>query len=272
MVLWPINWLLTRIFDWILLPFGELPPVWPLLFIAAATGLVMAWVFARVSDQQAIIPIKARIRGHLLGVYLFRHDPGVVFSLQGRVLRETATYLKHSCIPIAVLLIPVTLILVQASVRLSERPLQPGEAAVFKVEVDDLAGSQPELRSNGGIEVETPPVRVMERNEAAWRIRAVKAGRHLLRVEFGGQVEEKEVRVGGGWTALSSLRSSSWLDSLGNPVEKPLNSDSHFRSIAVSLPPLEIRALGWSLDWLWTFVAVSILTALICGRMLGIQF
>ena len=83
------NALVTGLFDLLFLPFGGLGPVWALVVFSLLTGVLMLWIFGKVSDQQAIRVIRDRIRGQLIAIRLFGDDLGLLFRLQGRLLRDT---------------------------------------------------------------------------------------------------------------------------------------------------------------------------------------
>ena len=101
-----LNRCLVFVFGLLLWPFEGVDPIWPLLLVSLLTGLAMLWVFGRVSKQGRIRQVKKSIQGNLLGVRLFQHNVRVVLGLQGRIFRETLTYLKHSLLPMLVVIPP----------------------------------------------------------------------------------------------------------------------------------------------------------------------
>ena len=58
---------MTRLFDGIFWPFMGLDPLWSLTLISFATGILMLWIFGKVSDQDRIKVVRDNIRGNLLG-------------------------------------------------------------------------------------------------------------------------------------------------------------------------------------------------------------
>ena len=175
------NAAMTKIFDALCWPFLALEPIWAMIAISLLTGVVMLWIFGKISNQDAIKGLKDKIRGNLIGVRLFQHDLKVVFTLQARIIALTLTYMKHSVVPMLVMLPPVLLIIIQLHLRFEARPLKPGEVALVKVKLRDasvLAGAETSLKGPAeGFVVETPPVRIESEREASWRIRAEKPGR-----------------------------------------------------------------------------------------------
>ena len=73
-----LNRTLNGLFDLLLRPFLGLPPIWALLAISLVAGVLMLWIFGRVSDQKAIKAIRDKIRGHLLGLRIFGDEIGLL--------------------------------------------------------------------------------------------------------------------------------------------------------------------------------------------------
>ncbi len=270
-----INRLLTSTFDFVLAPLRGVEPIWPLLLISLASGLMMLWVFGKASNQQAIRRLRKRMTGNLIGVWLFQNEVRAVVRLQVRVLADTLSYLKHSLLPIAILVLPMILILAQLNLRFSARPLQPGQAALVKVRLS-ASPEQPQypsLEASPGIEVETPAVYAPSLGEFAWRIRAKQEGRHQLQVSLAGEAVGKEVLVGqSGWGTISSQRSLRLGDSLLYPGEPLIAADAGVESIQVAYSGLKLSIFGVEIHWLVLFLAFSLLSAFAFRPWLGVTF
>ena len=55
---------------------------------------------------------------------------------QGKILRHNLTYLRHALVPMAVMIGPFVLMLIQVESRFALRSLVPGEATTLTVAVD----------------------------------------------------------------------------------------------------------------------------------------
>ena len=272
-VVYTINQAMEVVFSVLLWPFRMFPPIWGLAFVSVLTGIFMVWVFGRVSNQQGIARVRDRIRGNLLGVRLYQHDVPVVLRLQGRILRDTLTYMSHSLVPMLVLLIPILFILVQLNYSFGFRPLFPGEVSILKATFSDPAAVGKELRLEvpDGIEVETPPVRIPNLSEAAWRIRVKAPGSHSVKLWVGDESFEKRIQGGGDWGPISPLRSTHLADVLLYHGEEPLPASVQVSSLELAYPPLSIQLLGWEIHWLVFFFVASIVAAFACKGPMGVE-
>jgi hypothetical protein len=269
-----INSLLTGLFDLLFLPLRGLAPVWALIVFSLLAGVLMLWLFGKVSDQQAIRTIRDRIRGQLIAIRLFGDDLGLLFRLQGRLLRDNAVFLRHAFVPILIMLVPVLLILIQLDLRFAHRPLAPGEPAVVKVRLaqGQSTAQRVTLEAPAGVAVETDAVRAPARREVAWRIRAERDGDYALVVRVGDRSVEKDLRVGAGWGAVSTLRSGgSLLQKLLFPGEAPIAPSDGVESISVTYRPLDLRLLGFGVNWVAVFFVLSIVSGFAFRRVLGVE-
>lgn len=286
----------TGLFDLLLRPLSIVGPFWSLAVFSVVTGILMLWVYGRISNQDAIREIRDRIRGNLIAVRLFGDDLGLMFRLQGRLIRDNAVALKHVAIPLLVLFVPLLLIVIQLNLRYGAIPLEPGRAALVKVTMRDAAaiGNGVTLQAPRGVEVETRAVRVVgsERaegftararklfgleprmrslREVAWRIRALQAGDYQLVVHVGDEPVEKQLRVGHGWGSVSTLRTGKgFFEVLLYPGEPPIRSET-VESIEIRHEPLDVGLFGWSIHWLVVFFVLSVLSGFAFRRVLGVE-
>jgi hypothetical protein len=268
-----VNRLLTGLFDLLFLPFLGFSPIWGLLVVSLVTGVLMLWIFGKVSDQAAIRVVRDRIRGHLLGIRIFGDDIGLLFKLLGRSLRATAIYMKYAVLPMLVMMIPVAAILIQMNLRFAARPLRPGETAVVTAKLRGLptALSSVELKVPEGVILESPGVRVDSRKEVSWRIRAETPGDYRLAVSVAHETVEKTLKVGAGWGSVSPLRTAKTVDLLLYPGEPPIRTALPIESIRLNYGYLPIRILGYHVNWLVGFFVLSIAFGFALRKRLGVE-
>ena len=274
MVASAINGVFTFVFDIICWPFQALDPIWAMTAISLLVGVLMVWIFGKISDQKTIKLIRDRIRGNLIGVRLFQHDVRIVLDLQATIARDTLRFMKHALGPMVLLLVPLLFVMIQLNLRFSVRPLQPGEPAVVTVHVRDaeVLRNELHLEPSTGLTVETPPVRIPSRREVAWRIRAQEAGSHRLMVRVDDESVEKQLVAGDGWAAVSELRTGRNLWSvLLYPGEAPIPRSLSVEAIEVSYPPLDLKLFGWNFNWLVLFLILSLAFGFAFKGLLGVE-
>lgn len=269
-----LNAALTGFFNLVFFPFRRLDPMWGLAFVSLVTGVVMLWIFGRLSDQDTIHKVRDRIRGNLLGVRIFGDDIGLLFRLQGSILKDTLRYLRYAFAPMLVMMIPVILILIQMNLWFEARPLHPGERTTVKAVLRDEASAKAgvTLEVPPGLIVETPGVVVPELGEVVWRVRAEKPGRYDLMVRTPGTSVTKEIVVGKEWGPVSPLRSgrSIW-EMLLYPGEHPIKKSEMVRAIEVAYPELPLEAFGFGIDWMIFFFIASIVFGFLFKKPLGVE-
>lgn len=271
------NRVLTGGFDILFLPLGGLAPLPALTILSVLVGLLMVWVFGKVSNQDTVRRTRERIHGNLIGVLLFRNNVGVFLRIQGRILGLVLNYLGLSVKPMLVMIVPLLLLLVQLSGHFALRPLAVGGSAVVTVGVRDgelLRGDPAAVRieTGTGVVIETPPARIPAEREVSWRVRAEASGMHVLTVHVGDSRACKSVVVGDSTAFLSKRRTGGGpADRLLHPAEPSLRADSPVTSISVGYPPLDMSFLGWRVNWLLWFVILSIVSGYLLKRPLGVE-
>ena len=269
-----VNDMLIAGFDALCWPLRRLPALWALTLVSSVVGILAVWALGRLSNQEAIRRVRTRISGNVLGLRLFRRDVGVVLGLQRRILRDTLQYMAQLTIPALVVLGPVALVMAQLDLRFAVRPLRPGETALVTVRVRDRAALNGSVRleAPAGVAIETPGVRVADRREVTWRVRALDAGVHALSVSIAGdEAVTKQLAAGADWGVVPRTRTGlGAVDQLLHPGEAPIAPDRTVEAIEVGYPPLDLELFGWRFGWLTAFLLTSLASGLAAKGLLGV--
>lgn len=269
-----LNRVLTPAFDLVCWPFRTVPPIWAMTMISLASGVVMVWIFGKVSDQETIRRIREHIRGNLIGVRLFQSDIGVVLRLQRRILGDTFRYMRLAVVPMVVLLVPVVLIMTQLNLRFSARPLLPGEAVIVKAYLRDVGSLDKNvtLEVGDGVSVETRGVRVPSTREVAWRIRAESSGEHVMVIRVGEDAIDTHLVAGDQWGAVPQRRTGRGMwDTLLYPGEPPIPSSHPVEAVEIVYPALDLSSFGLAVNWLVAFFVLSLAFGFAFKDMLGVE-
>lgn len=258
-----VNLFFGRVVDLLLLPFRGLSPWFGMTAASLLTALLMLEVFKLTSNQAAIRKAKDRIKAHLLELRLYKDNMRVAFRAQAGILKANLRYLAGNLKPLLVMIVPLVLILAQLSLWFDRAPLQPGEATLVKVGLDDRVDPVSlglELEASAGLEVTSPAVRIPDEHQVVWRFKAVTAGSGRLLLRTGGRTLEKSVTVSGRrLTKVSALasRGSLWKQVL-YPGEPPLPAGTPIRSVEVLYPAKSLTAFGLGVHWLIAYLILSI--------------
>ena len=253
-----------------------LGPFWSLTGIACLAGILLVWIFGKVSNQAAIERTRDRLSAELIALRLFKDDLRVFFGIQFQVLAWTLKYLRYSIVPMLILMVPTVIILIQLNLHYGFRPLRAGEAILVKVKLRDAsaaaAGTSLKLEAPKNLKVETQGVRVPDLKEICWRVRGIEDGRFDLVVGDGKDSVTKQFAVGGRLEGVSPIRTGEdWLSCLLNPGEAPIPVQSAIESIEIRYPELDILILGKRINWLILFLILSLVFGFAFKGVLGVK-
>jgi uncharacterized membrane protein (DUF106 family) len=253
---------------WLLAPIAVLPGWLSATLVAAVTGVLLLIVYKHTSNQKAIKRVRDDISANLLAIKLFKDSAAVALKAQERLHWAAIRLFALALVPMAVMLVPVTLILGQLSLWYQQRPLRVGEEAVVTVQLNGDADSPlPEVRleSDAAFDATLGPVRVLSRREVCWNIQAREAGDHRLVFQIGEQSFAKELAVGDGFQRVSVQRPGwVWSDALLHPWEEPFRPESPVRSIAIDYPARSSWTSGT--DWWVAYWFLASMVAALCFR------
>ena len=273
--MWLLNNILNKTFDLFFSPFRALNPLWGLSIISFITGIIMLIIFRYTSNQDGIKKAKDKIKAYLLEVRLYKDDMGLMLNAQKNILKHNFTYMKYSVIPMLVMMIPVVLILIQLNFRFGYSPLKPGDDAIVVLNMNkgiNVNGIEAKVITHPGIEVETPILRIDERKEVDWRIRAKEYGNFDLEFQIGGEKFHKNIKVTDKLTMISPKRvSSGFFDLIFNPAEKPIKKNSVVESIEIRYSPTDLNVFGYKIHWLVIFFVLSIAFGFAFKGVFGVQ-
>jgi hypothetical protein len=270
------NSVFTALFEVVYGALSGLGPFWSLVGISFLGGILMVWIFGKVSNQDAIKRTRSRMSAELIALRLFKDDLRVFFRIQYQILIWTLRYMRQSIVPMIVLMVPVVMILTQLNLHYAMRPLGVGEQTLVNVTLRDAAslaqGPGIMLQAGSEVEIETAGVRIPHTREISWRVRGNSPGDLKLVVKVGEESVTKEMSIGDREEGVSSLRTGEhWLTNFLYPGEAPISKQSAIESIEILYPDLDISIFGWGMDWLILFFVLSMVFGFSFKGVLGVQ-
>ena len=255
-------------------------PAWaPLVVVSALAGLVAAVVFRFTSRQDVLRRDAELIQAQLLAMKLFRDDLGTMCGSLGRLLRYTVLRLWHSLPPVLVMGVPFMLLLVQLARWYEHAPLVPGDQALVMLQLskDDWSATKTlALEQSAEFVVETPSLRDPEEHALYWRIGITHPRPAALRWKLPRQKIEKRIAVASNRQQLVAVDARrpgpGWTDRLLHPGEAAFEASDMIRGIDVQYPRQSTPLLGLDLPWWAAFLIISVLAAVLGGRVMRVQF
>jgi hypothetical protein len=268
---------LNKAYGLLFSPFENRDPIWLMLWLSVLTAVLVLLVYKYLSSQEAIRAAKDRVRSHILEIRLFQDDPVLMGRAVRAALRANLTYLRLNMRPFLIVFAPLFLLLVQMEARFGYRPLLPNESAVIRsvwrstVAVDQ--GPSPSLIPGDGLTLQSPPVRIRERNEIDWKIRADRMGTNGFVLETTTHSLPLQVLVSEGLLPISprNVRQGS-LDGIWHPASQPLPPEGDLLSVEVGYPRRDFHLLGAKMHWIWPFLILSLLAGYLLKGVFRVQF
>lgn len=257
-------------------PFSRLHPWFGLLFVSLLTSLLMLSVYRRFSDQEKIRETKNLIKARILEIRLFQHDYRVLLQSQKNLLLANLRYLSLNVKPLLIMIIPLFLLLSQLNLWFGYRNFRPGETFLLKVRLNsavEVDRTSLDLELPPGLEAETPVLRIIDENEADWRIRVNRRVKEPIMVLVDGEKYRKDMTAGFDYLKkISPLRPGKnlWLQLL-YPGEKPLPAGSYVEKIEITWPENRLEFFGLRWHWLVAYFLLSIIFAFALKKPLGVE-
>ncbi len=263
-----INHIMNLLFK----PLNAIPEDWGLMLVSALVGIIMLVIFKFTSNQQKIKTAKDRIKAHILEIRLYNESPRVIMRALKRILQYNATYLRHAVVPIAFVIIPVVLILINLNFRYGYQAFKPGDAFVVKAVLQkDADLEQVKLIVPPGVRVDTPALHIPALSQVNWRLRIEKEGIYDLVFSYGAtRVEKKLVAAQRAGMISPQKPPASFFSVLANPAENPLPA-SPFTTIEVLYSKRQNEFFGLHIHWLVTFFILSLIFAFALKKPLGVE-
>lgn len=240
--------------------FGDAHPLWSLTPLSIATGIAMLWVFARTSNQKAILRTKKQLQAYLLELRLYGDDFSLIWRAQVNLVLGNFRYIGLMMKPAIYLVVPTVILLVHLDAFYGMKPLAAGETATLTVQAAEPIAADspaPTIEPPPGIVIDTPAVRIVDRGQFSWRIRAEQPADGELRFSWRDSTWEKSVSASPEPRYLSVRRVSSLWESIIDAGEDRLSAPA-VSWVEIRYPAASIDLAGWDFHWLVWFLVISI--------------
>ena len=273
-----VNLVITSLFTALLSPFSPLSPIWGLLAISLAAGVLLALLYGKLSNQRALKKVKRSISAGIFESVLFRHDLKTSLKAQAAMLWGGVKYFSLAIPPILVLIIPSVVVLAQLNLRYGARALQSGEVAVVTLRMkNEDALFEAEVTAPQGVDI-TPPLRDLDHLEVSWRIdnrRSItmaSPSTSWLAISVAGASASQPLYLKSQPALLpTQLHTNPWWQFLYPGGSVPETLRAYVSSISITYPEQVMSLSGVHTNWLVLFALVSIVAGFVASRIFGIE-
>jgi hypothetical protein len=252
--------------------FSWAPPVVGLSVLAAATGVATLWIVRKTSDQRRMKKAKDNVWAALFELRVFVNEPHVTWRAQKALLAANFRYMALALRPALWMIAPMALLLVHLDSFYGRAPLPVNRNAIVTMGMSstwDPNSRAPQLLAPPQVLVTSFAVRAPDAREISWRIRPVSAVSGQLSFLVDGRPVQKRIEAGSHQRFIPGRTVNSALQSLWMPAERRIASNT-VQWIEIRYPRAYLSVMGVQWNWWLWFFAVSIMTALLLKKRLGV--
>lgn len=260
-----LNSILNSIFNLIVSPFKDINPLWSLALFSLLIAVLMLIIFRYTSNQDEIKKTKSKIRAYIYELRLFKDELGIVLSAQKNVFIQNLHYIKYAMKPMIFMIIPLALILIQLDSLYGHKPLGVKESTIVSLKLSE-DGNIPDdvsIKSDGGISVDTPALRIARNNQVDWRISAQEPGEHNIIFSVSQEQYQQKIIVGeqGIVRVTPTVSTPNFWNNLLYPGQQPLVKGGMVKEIHVDYKRNSFGVYKWKVDWIVIIFVLSIVFA-----------
>ena len=269
-----LNSIFVNIFNFILIPVSNFSDEVKILYISILSGIVFLLIYGKVSNQKGIKETKRKIMAKVIEVALFRHSIKVCLNAQGALFKQGFKYLSFALIPLLILMVPCILIMAQINFHFQNRGLLEKEDAIIELSLDDPDDlTEYELKASSG--TLSPALRVDDELKIIWKYKNNNGTNLKDNVNLELTLDDLSLNIplsiDGKKPSLLTY-SRDFFEGLLFPSKFKVSKDfKEIKSISIKYPNANQTYLGVTINWLWVFLIVSILSGLIASKVFKIE-
>ena len=268
-------YVLTKIFDVLLFPFTKLSsPVYGLIFISALSGIFFLKIFGLVSNQNGIKTAKNKIKAHILEIVIFKDSLVIPLKAFAKLLISNLSYMKFAVVPLFFMIIIFAFFYGQLELRYGSAPLPIGEETLFKISFNENTNlNDYSIEVNSGLKITTPALRIKQKKEIYWRIKALENGVHSVIIKYNNKKTESFPVYAGNIIVhkIPYKNSINFLDKILYPGLKPLDNSAQIKMINANYPVKKYKFLFFKFNWLIYFFIISVLSGLVFKKFIKVE-
>jgi hypothetical protein len=259
--------------DLLMTPFATMNPWVGLAVLSFLISVLAMAVYKVCSNPAAIARARNRAVARVLELRLFKDDLAGIFGAFGRILGATGGYVGRSLVPLAVLIVPVSLFLVQMAAWFEFKPLNIGETTIVAVSLpdgDDTMSDDVVVSASPGFAPATEVLRIPSEQRIVQKFRVLDAGEHFLDVSARGSDIRMEVITGSGLGRINASQVQH--GALLSPGASYLPEDTALSAVEVQYPPRELTVAGVAINWILASLVLALAFGLLLKPVFRVEF
>ena len=244
--------------------FGSLinaSPFWAICILAFLIALLISLVYKFATNQDLMKSLKAEQKEYQKKIKGLRDQPEKMMAMQKEAMSKNMAYMKQSFKPTLITMIPIILIFGWMAGVLAYEPIFPAEMYSITATFEDgVMGDVALVLDDGSILVSGEDIsKQIVDDKATWRIKS-DAGEHLLGVQVGEALEEKEVLI------TTDLEYAAQIETYSHSDIKAI--EINYKKLK---PAGDLSLLGWKPGWLGWYIIFSLVFSIGIRKLLKIH-
>ncbi len=282
---------INRVIDLAMSPLEGFHPLVPLSVGAVVVGVVAMIIYKYASSQGRIKDAKDKIKGHFYEVWLYIDDAPVIIRSQLRILYNAGRYLLFAMPPLIIMIILFFPLFANFETRYAMRPARPGEDVLVKLRLSKyMEGWKDMVKLDlpSQVEMVGRPLRQVRKVKESpdsiqvkrfdylfnYKLKAGAEGVHKLAFEVSGTGFEVPFFCGeeksyGRRVAPYTTRSLGL--ALIYPPLNALPSQAQVNRVEIEYPEADFPFPGWDTWWVWPFLIISVVAAILVKGIFKVE-
>jgi len=234
--------------------FMNIPHIYIILILSFISTLITTIIYKYTTDQKRLKEIKTKLKDMREKQKKHKNDTKKLISLQKEMMQLNMEMLKQSFKSMLYTFIPLIVLFAWMSANVAYHPINPEDEFTITAQIStsysfDLKEINLTIMPEGTVTRNDAHVpRNENRREVQWLVKTPKEGTYTAIIESPTFKETKEILV-----------------SNTNKYNAPIKDikDSQILKIIVGNEPVRpLRPIGLGLNWLWTYILLSVILSI----------
>ena len=251
----------------IMSPLLKLHPFLAVIIITFVTTLMVTLIYMWMTDQKLMKHLKDELKRYQDDMRKHGSNTKKLLEIQKKALDVNMKYLMASLKPTLVTFIPIIIVFAWVNAAMAYQPVHTAEEFTTTIEFQKGIKGIVEITTPKGIELLSPKnlsVNYDTQKAYSWKMKSAEEGQYLLEYKVTRDMQgvgaemnyKKDVLVSNEQTITAPIKY------VGDNVVKQVKIDQK--------PLIIVSIFGLNLNWLWTYVILSIIFSLALRKIMNV--